>query len=219
MLLEVEELSVDYAGPAETVKSLDGVSLHADKGEFVAVAGPSGCGKTTLLLSCGTLLRPTRGTVRVAGEDPYALSPEARGAFRADRIGFVFQQFHLVPYLTVCENILAPAVARRLPDAEARADALIEKFRLGSRRKHVPSALSAGEKQRTALARALLRDPALVLADEPTGNLDRENAEIVIGHLAELAREEKKTVLMVTHDESALGKVDRVWRLDGGRLI
>ncbi len=218
MFLDIKELSVTFKGPAETVKVLERLSMTADKGEFVAVAGPSGCGKTTLLLACGTLLRPTSGQILIGGEDPYALSPEQRGAFRADAIGFVFQQFHLVPYLTVFENILAPSVAKPLPTAEARATELMEKFQLGQRKDHVPSALSAGEKQRTALARALLHNPDLILADEPTGNLDKENAAIVIRHLRELARE-GKTVLMVTHDESALDKVDRVLRLDGGRLI
>ena len=217
MFLEVKDLSVAFQGPSEKIKALDQISIQVDKGEFLAVAGPSGCGKTTLLLALGTLLRPDQGQVRIDGQDPYALTPQQRGVFRADAIGFVFQQFHLVPYLSVHENILSPTVAKPLPQAEARARELMEKFNLMSRRDHVPAALSAGEKQRTALARALLHNPDLILADEPTGNLDKKNADIVFQHLAELPRE-GKTVLVATHDESALDRMDRVLRMDSGRL-
>ena len=125
MALQIKNLVKEYPGPAETVAALKDVSVSVEKGEFVAVVGPSGCGKTTLLLAAGALLRPTGGEVLIAGQDPYQLSPERRSAFRAERIGFVFQQFHLIPYLTVLENVLSPAVAKPLSDARDRAMALV----------------------------------------------------------------------------------------------
>jgi len=214
-VLEIEQLTKTFQGPAEKVMAVADVSLKVDKGEFVAVVGPSGCGKTTLLLAAGTLLRPTRGTVRVSGQNPYDLSPDRRARFRAEKIGFVFQQFHLIPYLTVLENVMAPSVARPLRGAKERALALIRQFNLDERKAHVPGALSTGERQRTALARALLHEPELILADEPTGNLDKENSQIILKHLADLARE-GRAVLMVTHDESARSVTHRTVRLDKG---
>jgi putative ABC transport system ATP-binding protein len=217
-MLHIEDLTVQFRGPAETVTALDRVSLTLAAGEFVAVLGPSGCGKTTLLLVAGALLRPTSGAVEIGGEAPYTLSPERRCAFRAAHIGFVFQQFHLIPYLSVYENILSPTVALSRPDAATRAQALMSQFQLEPRKNHVPAMLSTGEKQRTALARALLHDPDLILADEPTGNLDKENSAIVLDHLKNLA-EQGKGVLMVTHDEAARNQTSRALHLDNGRLV
>lgn len=217
MLLQLQNITKTYrTGPRE-VRAVDGVSLAVDKGEFVSVQGPSGCGKSTLLAVAGGLLAPDSGTVTIAGEDPYAVSADQRARFRAANIGFVFQQFHLVPYLSVRENVLSAALATKLADASVRADELLQRFGLESRAHHVPGELSTGERQRTALARALLNRPQLILADEPTGNLDSANAEVVLKHLAEVAQE--AAVLLVTHDERAREYAQRVERIVDGRIV
>lgn len=216
-MLHARNLSKFYSRPTEVVKALEDVSLTVAEGEFVAVQGPSGCGKTTLLLMCGGLLKPDAGLVEVGGQDNYALSAEKRAALRAATVGFVFQQFHLIPFLTVLENILAPTLALPAADASAHAEKLIAHFNLTERRDHLPADLSTGERQRTALARALMNRPKLLLADEPTGNLDLGNAEIVMGYLAEFARE-GGAVLLVTHDPRAADFAHRTLAMDHGRL-
>jgi putative ABC transport system ATP-binding protein len=214
-LLELTQITKTYrAGQAGEVRALPPVSLALAAGEFVAVQGPSGCGKTTLLLIAGGLLAPTAGRVVLAQEEPYAMSADRRAEFRARHLGFVFQQFHLVPYLSVLDNVLAPALAAAVPDARARAEELVAQFGLQARRRHVPGELSTGERQRTALARALLNRPKVLLADEPTGNLDRENADVVLDHLGKFARA-GGAVLLVTHEEHAAQRADRVLRLPG----
>jgi len=215
--LQIRELSKSYPGPQGTVRAVEGVSLTVGAGEFVAVEGPSGCGKTTLLLAAGGLLEPSRGHVLIDGQDLYALSTERRAQFRAANLGFVFQQFHLVPYLSVLDNVLAPTLAKPAPEARPRARELLARFGLGDRADHVPAALSTGERQRTALARALLHCPKLLLADEPTGNLDPANAQVVLGYLAEFARD-GGAVLLVTHDAAARALAHRTLKLRGGRL-
>jgi ABC-type lipoprotein export system ATPase subunit len=214
-ILEIRDLVKQYAGPTGTVHALAGVSLHVAAGEFVAVQGPSGCGKSTLLLAAGGLLRPDAGQVAITGQDPYALSPEARATFRAAHLGFVFQQFHLVPYLSILDNVLAPTLALAHPNARARAAELIAQFGLQDRQHHVPDQLSVGERQRTALARALFNRPQLLLADEPTGNLDRENARLVLDALAEFARA-GGAVLLVTHDADAARRAGRSVHMENG---
>ncbi|MCA9214600.1 MAG: ATP-binding cassette domain-containing protein, partial [Planctomycetales bacterium] len=174
-LAQLRNISKKYAtqgGGELTV--LDGVNLELNEGAFATIQGPSGCGKSTTLLVLGGLLRPDSGHVEVAGEDVYAMSADARALFRASAIGFIFQQFHLVPYLNVEQNVLAAAMNTSGSRAEtrSRAEALLEKFGLQDRRRHAPGKLSTGERQRTALARALLNRPKILLADEPTGNLD-----------------------------------------------
>jgi putative ABC transport system ATP-binding protein len=217
-LLQIEGLSKSYAGPQGTINALVEASLTVAAGEFVAVQGPSGCGKTTLLLAAGALLRPTLGRVVVNGEDPYALSSGQRARFRAVNVGFVFQQFHLVPYLDVLDNTLAPTLALGANgDARARALELAARFGLTSRLHHLPAALSTGERQRVALARALLNKPKLLLADEPTGNLDAENGQIVLRCLAEFARD-GGAVLLVTHEPGAGDHASRIVKMDGGRI-
>jgi len=198
-MLEVRQLSKAYSKGSRSVQALDAASLEVAAGEFVAVRGSSGCGKTTLLLTVGGLMAPDSGRVTLAGADPYSLSPETRARFRAENIGFVFQQYYLVPYLTVLQNVLCPSLAVRSDGAQQRAEELIHHFGLNDRIDHVATELSTGERQRTALARALLNSPKLLLADEPTGNLDEENAGIVLEYLAEFARA-GGTVLLVTHD-------------------
>lgn len=216
MLLELRNISKTYEGGDGEVRALDDVSLSVDRGQFAAVVGPSGCGKTTLLLIAGGLLSPDRGEVSLAGQDPYRLSPDGRAKFRAEHIGFVFQQFHLVPYLTVLENVLTATIALDSPGATERAREVIARLGLEHRINHVPAKLSTGERQRTALARALLNQPKVLLADEPTGNLDRENAVIVLQHLADFARE--GAVLLVTHDHHALEYATSVTEIRNGRL-
>ena len=210
-----------FAGPDGDVPALADVSLEVGKGEFVAVVGRSGSGKTTLLLSAGALMEPDRGRVVLAGVEPYAVSSGKRARLRAEKVGFVFQQFHLVPYLTVLENVLAPSLgssdAGRRRAASDRARELIERFGLAERARHVPAELSVGECQRAALARALLNKPDVLLADEPTGNLDPDNAATVLSALGEFARA-GGAVLLVTHDREAAGFADRTLRLEAGRL-
>ena len=216
-LLQLESLSKAYSAPGNALKAVDRVSLSIAQGEFVAVEGPSGSGKTTLILAAGTLLRPTSGQVLLDGQDPYALSSEQRARFRSANIGFVFQQFHLIPYLTVWDNVLTPTMANPVANARARAEGLLTQFGLRDRSKHLCSELSTGERQRTALARALLTRPRVLLADEPTGNLDNENATVVLRCMTEFAHE-GGAVFLVTHDPRAASYAHRVIRLERGRV-
>ncbi len=217
-MLRVEEVAKTYFGNQREVTAIEGVSLTVAAQEAVAIQGPSGCGKSTLLLACGALLRPTGGTVLVADVDPYQLSANARSTFRAQHIGFVFQQFHLVPYLDVLQNILTANLPNRQPHPVERAEELIRHFGLEDRRRHVPAELSIGERQRVALARALFHRPKLVLADEPTGNLDPDNAVIVLDALRQYA-DAGAAVLMVTHDPHAAQRAHRVLHMDRGHLV
>jgi ABC-type lipoprotein export system ATPase subunit len=246
-VLEILNLSKRYAHAGGPVDALVDVSLSAGAGEFVSVQGPSGCGKSTLLLAAGGLLAGDAGRVLIDGQNPYALAPDARAALRARRVGFVFQQFHLVPYLSVLENVLSPSLALAAKkgtgyffaspgeqgagqtekneksslspfSAVERARMLIEHFGLAGRIAHKPSELSTGERQRTALARALLNEPGLILADEPTGNLDADSARAVLEYLAEFARQ-GGSVLLVTHDERAAGYARRTVRMRSGRIV
>ena len=216
-MLHLADLTKVYRGRAKEVRALDDCSLDAGPGEFVVVQGPSGCGKTTLLLVAGGLLRPDSGGVALNGEDPYSLSPEDRARWRSESVGFVFQQFHLVPYLTVLDNVLVPSLVKRSAGAAERARDLIEHFSLADRAEHVPAELSTGERQRVALARALLNRPKVVLADEPTGNLDGASADRVLRHLGEFAAD-GGAILLVTHDPRAATYAQRTVRMADGRL-
>ena len=216
-MLEITDLNKFYHGPDGIVRALEGVSVCVKAGEFVSVQGSSGCGKTTLLLASGGLLAPDEGQVLIDGCNPYSLSHDKRAHFRAVEIGFVFQQFYLVPYLSVLENVLVPSIARPQPDARRRAQELIGHFNLTGRTAHTPSELSTGERQRTALARALLNKPGLLLADEPTGNLDKENAEIVLSYFVEFAKS-GGAVLMVTHSDDASAFAHRTIHLKDGKI-
>ena len=216
-MIAIKDLCKTYRGPNGDVHALKDVALDVAPGEFVAVQGPSGCGKTTLLLATGGLLLPTSGEAIVCDQDPYALSPNGRARWRAATVGFVFQQFHLVPYLNVLDNVLASAIALPAPDAPERAAELIERFGLADRAQHVPAELSTGERQRVALARALLNRPKVLLADEPTGNLDEANSELVLSRLSQFA-ESGGTVLLVTHASDAASAAHRVIRIEAGRL-
>jgi ABC-type lipoprotein export system ATPase subunit len=199
------------------LRVLDGVSAEVEAGTFAAIRGPSGCGKSTMLLIAGALLTPDSGAVTVAGENLIAMPPENRARRRAALLGFVFQKFHLLPYLTVEENVRSAALALKAADDKARAGDLIERFGLNERRRHLPRELSVGEQQRVAMARALFNRPKVLLADEPTGNLDPENGRIVLDTFQEFA-EQGGTVLMVTHHPDAAARAGKVWQLDHGRL-
>jgi len=216
-MLDFNNVTKTFRGPDGDVAALKEVSFSIQAGELVAVQGSSGCGKTTMLLMAGGLLTPSSGEVRIGQQNPYELGMGRRTALRADLIGFVFQQFHLIPYLTVLDNILAPTVARPNPEARARAGELIRHFQLEHRVNHVPDQLSTGECQRTALARALLNQPKLILADEPTGNLDEKNGAIVLDHLTAFTRN-GGAVLLVTHDSRIALSADRILTLDGGQI-
>jgi putative ABC transport system ATP-binding protein len=218
-MLRINNLSKIYQRSNNTsVHALDRVSLTMGAGEFVAVQGPSGCGKTTLLLVTGGLLLPSEGSVKIDSRNLYSMSPDERSGLRARDIGFVFQQFHLISYLNVLDNVMTPSLP--LPDRQAveRARELIDHFKLTERIGHFPAELSTGERQRVGLARALLNRPKLLLADEPTGNLDPENADTVLGYLAEFARS-GGAVLMVTHSHSAASYAHRTVFLQAGRLL
>jgi ABC-type lipoprotein export system ATPase subunit len=198
---------------------LNNINISLEKREFLAVQGPSGCGKTTLLLTAAGLLRPDEGLVSIDGQDLYLLDADSRSEFRATTVGFIFQQFHLIPYLTVRENIATPSLAGTSPaDLENRVGELIERFGLQKRANHVPAQLSTGEKQRTACARAVLNSPGLIMADEPTGNLDPGNSEIVGSFLSEYT-EQGGCVLLVTHDLEAASFASRVLNMRDGEIL
>jgi putative ABC transport system ATP-binding protein len=216
-VVRVENLAKAFRTPTGKVKALDDIGFTLDAGQLAVVQGASGCGKTTLLLAVGGLLEPDSGRVFVHGTEIHSLSTEARARFRADHIGFVFQQFHLVPYLSVRENVLAARLGRVAEPAADGTDRLLARFGLERRARHLPAELSTGERQRTALARALLNRPKLLLADEPTGNLDPENAENVWDCLQGFANE-GGSVLVVTHDPAPARKCGRLLRLDQGKL-
>ena len=215
--LSVENLSKSFPDAAEEVHAVIDVTLEIADGEFVALRGPSGCGKSTLLMAAGGLLEPSGGSVSVLGTDLYSLNQDGRARFRAENIGFVFQQFHLIPYLDVRDNILAASLATGAGDEE-RANKLLEHFGLTHRARHVPAALSTGEKQRAAMARALFNNPKLILADEPTGNLDRDNAESLLEQLSTFTND-GGSVLLVTHDARVEGHTDRTVEISEGRLV
>ncbi len=206
-VLTLKGFSKSFGG----VEALNDVSLSVEKGELVALRGASGAGKSTLLFMIAGLLAPDAGVVKVAGIDPYQLNGSGRTRFRSEEIGMVFQDARLISYLDVRANILAAG-----GDPE-RADELIELLGLASRRSHVPKKLSAGEQQRVGLARALVANPKLVLADEPTGNLDEENTDLVISGLRKFTSE-GGAALVVTHDSRVIEKADRVLTLEEGRL-
>lgn len=219
-MLRLERVGKTYErNGAESVHALDGLSLSVEEGEFVAIAGRSGSGKSTLLFTMGGLMHPTSGDVRFAGQLLYDLYPEERGRLRLREIGFVFQAFNLVPYLTALQNVALPAqlAGKAAPAAREVARELLERVGLGARLHHQPSELSAGERQRVAIARALINGPRLLLADEPTGNLDVANAEGVMSILAGL-NAAGLTVVVVTHDAKATAHARRVVLLESGRV-
>jgi len=220
-VLEVVGLTKTFPSAAGPVRVLDGIDLRLEPGQRVTVMGPSGSGKSTLLAILGTLDEPTSGSVRLDGEDPFAGGPDRRAAFRNGRVGFVFQEHHLLDGCTALDNVVLPALARGRvgADVEDRARRLLARVGLEGRAGHLPGALSGGERQRVAVARALLLRPRLVLADEPTGQLDAHAAARVAELLVELSGEEGGMLLVVTHAAPLAARVGGVHRLVDGRLV
>jgi len=217
-MIELESVSKVYRGQDGEVRALHNVKLSVDRGEFVVVRGPSGSGKSTLLLTIGGLVRPTHGKVFVDRKNLYAMSGGDLAKFRAEKVGFVFQMFHLLPYLNVLQNVLVPTLPGVRQTGRGRARELLEKLQMSDRLHHRPSQLSTGERQRVAIARALLNQPSLILADEPTGNLDPDNTAHVLGYLSDFHKE-GGTVVLVTHEKSAEEFAQRVVLLDAGGLV
>jgi lipoprotein-releasing system ATP-binding protein len=219
-IVEVDDLAKSYRTPNGAIAVLRGLSLTVARGEMVAIVGASGVGKSTLLHVLGGLDRAERGTVRVAGEDIGALSDDALVAFRNRHVGFVFQFHHLLPEFTALENVLMPLrIARRpLSEARPRAESLLDRVGLSGRLTHVPGMLSGGEQQRVAMARALAMEPALLVADEPTGNLDEHTAETLHELLRGMHRDAGLTSVIATHNTRLAALCDRVLRLEDGVL-
>jgi len=221
-VLEATDLAKSYVGgDGGTISVLDGVHLQVERGEMVAIVGASGAGKSTLLHLLGALDRPSRGSVRIAGEQVNGLSDEELSLLRNRKVGFVFQFHHLLREFSAVENVMMPMRIGGIEDdlARQRATDLVERVGLGQRMSHRPSELSGGEQQRTAVARALAMDPAVLLADEPSGNLDHANSERLHDLLVELSRDLEIAMVVVTHNQSLASRADRVLLLEDGRLI
>lgn len=218
-MLVMDNVCKSYLHRGQVVKALDEATVDIGKGDFVSVVGPSGSGKSTLLLMLGGMLSPTSGSVLLDDESMYDLDVNGRARLRKENIGFVFQTFNLVPYLTAMENVQIPLFLTGQDDSsqEERATALLERVGLGDRLDHKPTELSVGQQQRVALARMLANDPAVILADEPTGNLDPETADQVIGFFEEF-NDEGRTIVMVTHDPKAAERAKRILRLRDGKI-
>ena len=219
-MLKMEEVSKCYKHRGQIVKALDGATIKIAKGDFVSLVGPSGSGKSTLLLMLGGMLSPSSGRVLLEDESIYDLTSDGRARLRKENIGFVFQTFNLVPYLTAQENVQIPLYLAGADDKaqEETATSLLQRVGLGDRLDHKPSELSVGQQQRVALARMLANDPAVILADEPTGNLDPETADQVIRFFEEF-NEEGRTIVMVTHDPKAAARAKRTLRLREGKIV
>ena len=219
-MIKLEGVTKQYNHRGQPVIGLRDADLEVAQGDFLAVVGPSGSGKSTLLLVLGGMLSPTEGRVLLRDQSLYDLCPDARAALRKQEIGFVFQTFNLVPYLTAQENVQVPLLIASVDGVEQaqRAAALLERVGLGDRFDHKPSELSVGEQQRVALARVLANDPALILADEPTGNLDPETGEQVIDFFDEL-NHQGRTIVMVTHDPTAAQRAKQTLRLREGKIL
>jgi putative ABC transport system ATP-binding protein len=219
MMVSVRALTMRLASGGRPLTILDGVTLDVERGDAVAVIGPSGSGKSTLLGLIAGLDTPTDGTITVGGVDITRLGESALARFRRETIGYVFQSYHLIPTLTAAENVAVPLELAGERRVAARARALLEQVGLGDRTHHYPVELSGGEQQRVALARAVALDPPLLLADEPTGNLDSSTGAAIIDLLFTLNRERGSTLLLVTHDAALAERADRVVSLRDGRVV
>ena len=218
-MLRMEAVTQTYNHRGQPVTALDGASLDILKGDFISVVGPSGSGKSTLLLILGGMLSPSAGRVLLDGQSLYDLGPDQRATVRKSRIGFVFQTFNLVPYLSALENVQVPLFLAGVDESDQRKKAtdLLERVGLADRLSHKPRELSVGEQQRVALARMLANGPEIILADEPTGNLDPETSQQVTAFLAEV-NQEGRTIVMVTHDPHAAQKAKKTVRLSEGQI-
>lgn len=215
-LIELENVVKRYQSGTETVEALKGVDFHANRGEMVTVMGPSGSGKSTTLNMIGLLDTPTEGTVRLEGRDVSEFTVDELTEERRSEIGFVFQDFHLLPMFTAVENVELPSMWDTTVDRHDRAIDLLHRVGLGDRLEHTPDQLSGGQKQRVAIARALINEPDILLADEPTGNLDQDTGRTILDELTRLKEEENIAIVSVSHDEQLVEYADRVVRLVDG---
>lgn len=222
MIINVENVTKVYSTDKIETTALDNVSLQVNEGEFVSIMGPSGCGKSTLLNIVGLLDSPTSGTVSLLDTDTSALSDARMSAFRNENIGFVFQSFHLIPSLSVMDNVELPLIYRHGLGASERRRMVrdvLERLEMSHRMKHLPSQLSGGQCQRVAIARAIVGNPKILLADEPTGNLDSKMGAEVMRLLHDVNKVDGRTIVMVTHNEEQARKTDRIIRFYDGRRI
>lgn len=216
-MIHINNISKIYKKGSMQIKALDQINLNIEKSEFLVVRGPSGSGKTTLLLAIGGMLHPDSGNIIINSHDIYKLSQTRRTDFQADNIGFVFQMFYLIPYLNIIENVLLAGGKSNNSKNRDKAMSLLEKLGLSERAFHKPPELSAGERQRTAIARAVMNNPDIILADEPTGNLDPENTALVNGYFEDF-HANGGTVIVVTHDTNTDQYADKVIYLQNGRI-
>lgn len=218
-MIALDDVTLTFGATRRVVNALDGADLRVASGEAVAVLGPSGSGKSSLLAIIAGLQSATSGTVEVDGHDLKTMDEDGRAAWRRDRVGILFQSFHLIPTLTALENVAVPLELAGRRDADAAAKEALTVVGLAERLTHRPGELSGGEQQRVAFARALVRQPALLLADEPTGNLDTGNATAVADMLFDLPRATGTTVLLITHDPDLAARADRVLRMHAGKVV
>ena len=218
-ILETNNLKKYYGSGDTMVKALDGVNFSVEDGEFVAIVGTSGSGKSTLLHMIGGLDRPTSGTVKVAGKEIFSLKDDALTIFRRRKIGFIFQSYNLVPVLNVYENIVLPIELDGNKVDKAHIDNIVDTLGLTSKTNSLPNQLSGGQQQRVAIARALATKPAIILADEPTGNLDSKTSLDVLGLLKITSDKFKPTIVMITHNEEIAQMADRIIRIEDGRIV
>ena len=218
-LLRCEHITKIYGKGAAAVKALNDVSFRVEQGEFVSIVGPSGSGKSTLLHILGGVDKPTEGKVFVGNTDIHTLNEDKLAIFRRRQIGLVYQFYNLLPVLNVEENILLPHLLDGRPANRERLKNILSQMGLNAQRHHLPSQLSGGQQQRVSIGRALFNHPAILLADEPTGNLDRKNSEEIIRLLMESNRSQKQTLILITHDESIALKADRMLCIEDGRII
>lgn len=218
-ILETNNLKKYYGSGDTMVKALDGVNFSVEDGEFVAIVGTSGSGKSTLLHMIGGLDRPTSGTVKVAGKEIFSLKDDALTIFRRRKIGFIFQSYNLVPVLNVYENIVLPIELDGNKVDKAHIDNIVDTLGLTSKTNSLPNQLSGGQQQRVAIARALATKPAIILADEPTGNLDSKTSLDVLGLLKITSDKFKQTIVMITHNEEIAQMADRIIRIEDGKIV
>ena len=219
MFIEAKKLSKVYGSGENQVVALHEADLKLEPGDFVSIMGPSGSGKSTLLHLLSGLDRPTSGSLLYDGQDIYGFGDKKLSAFRRRRIGFIFQQFHLLPVLTARENILLPLLLDKKQGEEAYLSQLAERLGIGDRLDHLPHELSGGQQQRVAIARALASKPAIILADEPTGNLDSKTSQDVLSLLKVTGQKFSQTIVMITHNEAIAQLADRVIHLEDGRIV